>query len=221
MARGKRSYEEQSADPAAQQMLIRADELGLSTAFSRADEMVPCNIGGAGMCCKVCGMGPCRLTKDGQTGVCGATIDTIQARNLLRAIAAGSASHSDHGRDMAFTLKAVANGETEGYIIRDVAKLRSVAAKYKIPIEKRSPQEIANDLADLYIAQFGQQRGEVVPVIRTPKKRQQIWREQGVVPRGIDRRVVEGLHRAHMGDEEDPGRIFNHAIRVGLADGWG
>jgi anaerobic carbon-monoxide dehydrogenase catalytic subunit len=72
-------------------MLIRADELGIGTAFSRADDMAPCNIGGAGMCCKMCGMGPCRLTKDGQTGVCGATIDTIQARNLIRAIAAGAA----------------------------------------------------------------------------------------------------------------------------------
>src|SRR5512143_1121483 len=171
--KGKRSYEERSSDPAAQEMLIRADELGLSTAFSRAEEMVPCNIGGAGMCCKQCGMGPCRLTKEGQVGVCGATIDTIQARNLVRAIAAGSAAHSDHGRDMAFTLKAVANGQTEGYVIRDVAKLRQVASYYNIPIEKRSPEEIANELADLYIAQFGQQRGEVIPVVRAPKKRQQ------------------------------------------------
>ncbi len=128
MAKGKRSYEEQTSDPAAQEMLIRADELGIGTAFSRADDMVPCNIGGAGMCCKICGMGPCRLTKDGQTGVCGATIDTIQARNFIRSIAAGAAAHSDHGRDMAFTLKAVANGETEGYVIRDVAKLRMVAS---------------------------------------------------------------------------------------------
>src|SRR5512147_3301887 len=127
MAREKRSYEEQSADPAAQEMLMRADELGISTAFSRADEMVPCNIGGAGMCCKMCGMGPCRLTKDGQTGVCCATIDTVQARNFVRAVAAGAAAHSDHGRDMAFTLKAVANGEAEGYSIRDVARLRITA----------------------------------------------------------------------------------------------
>src|SRR5512134_4068916 len=137
MAKAKRTYEEQSADPAAQQMLIRAEELGIGTAFTRADNMVPCNIGGAGMCCKQCGMGPCRLTKDGQVGVCGATIDTIQARNLLRMIAAGSAAHSDHGRDMAFTLKAVAEGKTEGYTIRDVAKLRMVASHYQIPIEKR------------------------------------------------------------------------------------
>src|SRR5271157_231761 len=123
----RRSFEEQSTDPAAQQMLARASELGLGTAFSRADDMILCNIGSSGMCCKLCGMGPCRLTKDGQTGVCGATIDTIQARNLTRSIAAGASAHSDHGRDMAFILKAAARGEAEGYKIRDVAKLKAVA----------------------------------------------------------------------------------------------
>ncbi len=221
MAKQKRSPEEYSIDPAAQQMIIRADELGLSTAFSRADAMPPCNIGAAGMCCKQCGMGPCRLTKDGQVGVCGATIETIQARNLVRAIAAGSAAHSDHGRDMAFTLKAVANGETEGYTIRDVAKLRNIAAKYGIPIEKRAPEEIANDLADLYIAQFGQQRGQVAPIIRAPQKRQKLWAERGVIPRGVDREVVEALHRTHIGDDQDYAHILNHAVRTALTDGWG
>jgi carbon-monoxide dehydrogenase catalytic subunit len=217
----KRTAQQKSVDPAAQQMLIRADELGIGTAFSRADDMVPCNIGAAGMCCKQCGMGPCRLTKAGQVGVCGATLDTIQARNFIRSIAAGSAAHSDHGRDMAFTLKAVANGEAEGYTIKDVAKLRIVASKYNIPIEKRSPQEIANDLADLYIAQFGQQKGEVVPAIRAPKKRQQLWRQNKVWPRGVDREVVEALHRTHIGDDQDAEHILQHAIRTGLSDGWG
>ncbi len=221
MAKGKRSYEERTADPAAQEMLIRADELGVSTAFSRAEDMPPCNIGGAGMCCKICGMGPCRLTKDSQTGVCGATIDTIQARNFIRAVAAGAAAHSDHGRDMAFTLKAVANGETEGYMIRDVAKLRRVAQYYSIPIEGRSPNEIANDLADLYISQYGQQTGEIVPIKRAPAKRQALWREKKVVPRGVDREVVEALHRTHIGDDQDPEHILVHAIRTALADGWG
>lgn len=219
--KGKRSNEERTADPAAQEMLIRADELGLNTAFSRAEEMTPCNIGGAGMCCKQCGMGPCRLTKEGQVGVCGATIDTIQARNLVRAIAAGAAAHSDHGRDLAFTLKEVANGETEGYIIRDVAKLRNVASIYGIKIEGRSPTEIANDLADLYLAQFGQQKGEIVCIKRAPAKRQKIWRDLGVVPRGVDREVVESLHRTHIGDDQDATHILKHAVRTGLADGWG
>jgi carbon-monoxide dehydrogenase catalytic subunit len=221
MAKGKRSYEEKTADPAAQAMLIRADELGINTAFGRADDMAPCNIGGAGMCCKICGMGPCRLTKDGQTGVCGATIDTIQARNFIRAIAAGAAAHSDHGRDMAFTLKAVANGEAEGYLLRDIAKLRSVAAEYGIPVEKRSPQEIANDLADLYIAQFGQQRGKIVVTRRAPEKRQKVWEETGVMPRGVDREVVECLHRTHIGDDQEPSHILQHAVRTALSDGWG
>lgn len=217
----KREIKEYSTDPAAQQMLIRAEELGIGTAFTRADNMVPCNIGGAGMCCKQCGMGPCRLTKNGDVGVCGATIDTIQARNLTRAIAAGGAAHSDHGRDMAFLLKATAKGEAEGYYIRDVAKLRVVAARYDIPVDGRSPEEIANDLADLYISQFGQQQGEIILAKNAPKKRQQIWRENKVWPRGIDREVVEALHRTHIGDDQDATHILNHAIRTALADGWG
>jgi carbon-monoxide dehydrogenase catalytic subunit len=161
------------------------------------------------------------LTKEGQTGICGATIDTIQARNLIRAIAAGAAAHSDHGRDMAFTLKAVANGEAEGYVLRDIAKLRTVAALYDIPIEERSPEEIANDLADLYIAQFGQQKGSIVAAHRAPEKRQRIWEDQGVMPRGVDREVVECLHRTHIGDDQDPEHILTHAIRTALSDGWG
>jgi carbon-monoxide dehydrogenase catalytic subunit len=221
MAKKKRTPEELSQDPAAQEMLIRAEEMGIGTAFTRADDMAPCNIGGSGMCCKICGMGPCRLTKDGQTGICGATIDTIQARNLIRAISAGAAAHSDHGRDMAFTLKATANGEAEGYYIRDVAKLRTVASYYDIEIEGRSPEEIADELADLYIAQFGQQRGVIAPVRRAPEKRQKLWKEQGVEPRGVDREVVEALHRTHIGDDQDPEHILQHAIRAALSDGWG
>ena len=221
MAKKKRTIEEMSQDPAAQQMLIRAEEMGIGTAFTRADDMSPCNVGSAGMCCKICGMGPCRLTKDGQTGVCGATIDTIQARNLIRSISAGAAAHSDHGRDMAFTLKAAANGEAEGYYIRDVAKLRTVASYYDIEIEGRSPEDIADELADLYIAQFGQQKGSIAPIRRAPKKRQKIWEEQGVIPRGVDREVVEALHRTHIGDDQDPEHILQHAIRAALSDGWG
>ncbi|MEJ2411385.1 MAG: anaerobic carbon-monoxide dehydrogenase catalytic subunit [Anaerolineales bacterium] len=221
MAKKKRTLEELSIDPATQEMLKRAEELGIETAFTRADQMSPCNIGGAGMCCKNCGMGPCRLTKDGQVGVCGATIDTIQARNLLRAISVGASAHSDHGRDMAFTLKAAANGEAEGYVVRDIAKLRTVAGYYNIPVEDRSPNDIANDLADLYIAQFGQQSGQVAPVIRAPKKRQELWKEHGVTPRGIDREVVEALHRTHIGDDQDPNNILKQGIRTALSDGWG
>jgi carbon-monoxide dehydrogenase catalytic subunit len=219
--RRRRSPQESSVDPAAQAMLALADEIGASTAFSRADALAPCGIGAVGMCCSLCGMGPCRLTKEGSTGICGATIDTIQSRNFIRAVAAGSAAHSDHGRDMAFTLKAVANGETEGYSIRDVAKLRTVASEYGIAVQGRAPEEIADELADLYLEQFGQQRGEIAPTRRAPPKRRALWEERGVIPRGIDREVVEALHRTHMGDDQDASHLLHHAIRTALADGWG
>ena len=180
MAEQKRTIEEQSIDPATQEMLQRAEEMGIHPLRGQMIWLLQhrwCR-----MCCKNCSMGPCRFTKDGHVGICGATIDTIQARNFLRAISAGASAHSDHGRDMAFTLKAIANGEAEGYVIRDVAKLRTVAGYYNIPVEDVT-EEIANDLADLYISQFGQQTGQVAPVFRAPKKRQEIWKEKGVMPR--------------------------------------
>ena len=61
------------------------------------------------------------------TGVCGATLPTVASRNLLRMAAAGSAAHSDHARDMAFTLLAAANGETKDFKITDVKKLYRIA----------------------------------------------------------------------------------------------
>ncbi|HLF26273.1 MAG TPA: anaerobic carbon-monoxide dehydrogenase catalytic subunit [Anaerolineae bacterium] len=219
-----RTNEQRSIDPAAQQMLIRAEELGLGTAFTRAEQMAACPIGvgsSAGICCKNCFMGPCRLTKDGQVGVCGATVATIAARNLARAIAAGSAAHSDHGRDVAFTLLAAAEGQAQGYQIRDEVKLRAVARKFGIPTEKRTKEDIAKDVANKAIAQFGQQNGELIYIKHAPKKRQDVWRKYGVVPRGVDREVVDVLHRTHMGDDQDAEHILKGAVRCALSDGWG
>src|SRR5512136_2312 len=216
-----RKPEERSVDPAAIQMLHLAETLGLETAFSRADSMSPCPIGADGLCCKNCFMGPCRLVKEGQVGVCGATVDSIVARNFARAVAAGSAAHSDHGRDMAFTLKAAATGQASDYKIRDPYKLSKMAKTLGVPTEGRSVADIASDVADIAVAQFGQQTGEVVYALRAPEKRVKIWRELGYMPRGIDREVVDVMHRTHMGDDQDPDHILDAAIRCALADGWG
>ena len=216
-----RSPEERSADPAAVEILKFAEEFDLGTAFSRADAMQPCPIGADSLCCRNCFMGPCRLVKEGQVGVCGATVETIVARNFARAVAAGSAAHSDHGRDMAFTLKAAATGEASDYKIRDPYKLFSVAERLGVPVEGRSVEEIASDAANVAIDQFGQQTGEIIYAKRAPEKRQEIWREFDVVPRGIDREVVEVLHRTHIGDDQDADHILDAAVRCALSDGWG
>lgn len=216
-----RTPEEKSIDPAAQEMLIRADELGLSTAFSRADHMAPCPIGANGMCCKVCFMGPCRLVKDGQTGVCGATAETVTARNFARAIAAGAAAHSDHGRDLAFTLLAVARGEAQGYEIRDPFKLNKLAEELEVATADRPIDEIALDVAQACLDMFGQQTGEVAFIKRAPEKRKELWRKLQLIPRGIDREVVDVLHRTHMGDDQDAEHILDQGMRAALGDGWG
>ncbi|MCA9870086.1 MAG: carbon monoxide dehydrogenase, partial [Anaerolineae bacterium] len=210
-------------DPAAQAILIRADMLGIETAFTRAEQMVPCNIGSgkSGMCCKNCFMGPCRITKDGQTGICGATLETIAARNLARAIASGAAAHSDHGRDLAFTLEAVARGEAPGYAIRDVAKLWDVAARVDIPTEGRTTNDVALDVARKALGEFGQQRGELTYLKSAPKKRYELWKKLDLSPRGIDREIVDTMHRTHIGDDQDPVHILKGAIRTAIGDGWG
>jgi carbon-monoxide dehydrogenase catalytic subunit len=208
-------------DKAAQQVLEQAEAKGISTAFSRVDAMRPCPIGADGRCCKNCAMGPCRLVQEGQTGICGATQKTVAARNLARAIAVGAAAHSDHGRDVALTLLAAALGHALDYQIRDVAKLHAVAKTFEVPTQHREVDEIAADLAHAALAQFGQQVGEIAPLRRAPQARQELWRQLQLAPRGIDREVVDTLHRTHIGDDQDADHLLHQALRTALADGWG
>jgi carbon-monoxide dehydrogenase catalytic subunit len=202
-------------------MLELADACGASTVFSRAAEVKPCPIGIDGKCCKICAMGPCRITGKVTRGVCGATLGTIAARNFARMVAGGTSAHSDHGRDLAFTLIAIAKGETQGYEIRDVAKLYEVAGYMDIPTKGRAVNEIALAVGEKALQQFGQQSGEIVYVARATQKRQARWRELGIVPRGVDREVVEMLHRTHEGVDLEAEHILDHAMRTALADGWG
>src|SRR5512137_924172 len=95
-----------SVDPATLKMLEKAKADQVSTAFDRAEAMKPCPIGAEGSCCKNCAMGPCRVPvskkkDDKRMGLCGATAETISARNFARMVAVGTAAHSDHARGIA------------------------------------------------------------------------------------------------------------------------
>jgi carbon-monoxide dehydrogenase catalytic subunit len=214
-------YATLTADPAVEEMLEIAHQKGIETAFDRAERIKPCPIGSDGVCCKICAMGPCRLVGKVKTGICGATVETVVARNLARQIAAGAAAHSDHGRDMALALLAVAEGDAPDYRIRDVGKLVEVANFLGIPVEGRETTDIALDVAEAALAQFGQQRGSLKYLERAPRKRQELWKEIDVAPRGVDREVVETLHRTHIGNDQDAEHILDHALRTALSDGWG
>ena len=213
--------DKKSIDPAVCEMLEVADFKGIVTAFQRAETMKPCPIGSKGACCKHCSMGPCRLVKEGQVGICGATIETVAARNFARSVAAGSAAHSDHGRDMALTLLAAATGEAPDYHVRDTRKLLEVAQYLGVNSKGRETADIAKEVAEKALVEFGRQQGEIIYLQRAPKKRQEIWHKMGIAPRGIDREVVDIMHRTHMGNDQDYESLLMSALRTGLADGWG
>jgi len=203
--------------------ILKANEGQRETAWDRLDAMRPqCKFGSEGVCCRICSMGPCRIIP-GKTdrGVCGANVDTIAARNLARMIAAGAAAHSDHGRDVAHALLLAARDESSDYQIKDPAKLRQVASAYGIGQNGTSDREVAVALAEKALDNFGQQGGELELAFRAPAKRVKRWQDAGVVPRGVDREIVEIMHRTHMGVDADYRNVIQQGIRCSLADGWG
>ena len=146
-----------SIDPATLEMLAKAAADGCGTAFDRAEAVRPCPIGAEGSCCRNCAMGPCRVPlakgreetpadKKKRRGICGATAETIAARNFARMVAAGTAAHSDHARGVAEIFLSVAEGKTAGYEIKDEQKLLALALEWGIDIGNRSNNEIAIDI---------------------------------------------------------------------------
>jgi carbon-monoxide dehydrogenase catalytic subunit len=227
MAKRKtRTPEELSRDPAAVGLIECACEIGIDTCFSRVDNIAPCPIGGDGLCCKNCSMGPCRLVGKVERGVCGATVDTVAARNFARMVCSGASAHSDHGRGMAYTLLEAAEGHAPDYGVKDAYKLFEMAGYLDVPVtdeagQQRAIEEVARDVAIAALKEFGKIDGHVKNLKRAPAKRQQIWHELGVEPRSIDREVVELMHRTHVGNDQDAEHILDQALRCALGDGWG
>jgi len=217
--------EKKSIDNTVNLMIDKAAADGVETIWDRsAQQKARCGFGEQGLCCKNCYMGPCRINpmgKEPRTGVCGASAEVIVARNFGRMVAAGAAAHSDHGRDVAKTLLFAAESPDSGYRIKDVNKLRKVAQVLGVDHKNRKNEEVARDVARKALDNFGRQEGEIDFIRLAPQKRQALWRQQGVVPRGIDREIVEMMHRTHMGVDHDHRNIMQHASRTALADGWG
>jgi carbon-monoxide dehydrogenase catalytic subunit len=209
---------------ATQQMLIKARQDGVDTAFDRAANMKACPIGADSACCKHCAMGPCRLNaKDpyGKVGVCGATIDTIMARNFARMVAAGGAAHTDHGMSMLDLFREVVNGKIKDYTIKDPIKLEAVAQSIGIDTEEKETKEIAMELYRELERTYTQVEGEIPFAKRVPEKTLELWRKMGIVPRGAMREIMELMHRSHMGVDQDYENITRQCSRTALADGWG
>ena len=220
-----KSSDRRSVDPATIEMLTHTDDEQLNLVWDRHNAMQPqCGFGQLGICCRNCIMGPCRIDPfgDGATeGVCGADAETIAARNLIRMIAGGASAHSDHGRDIAHTLLMASEAPDCDYKIKDKTKLNALAAELGVETDRKDLRQIAHEVAEICLGQFGKQHGEIVFTARAPEDQRKRWRDAGVMPRGVDREMVEIMHRTTMGVDNDPTNLILQGIRAALADGWG
>ncbi len=228
---------EASIDLTTQELIARAQELGVETIFDRAMNLKPCAIGIQGICCKNCAMGPCRLPlpkggiegEDTRKGMCGATANTIAARNFIRMIAAGAAAHSDHGRGVAEVFLAAARKETDAYKIKDVDKLLEIAPWFGVETTvevdgeelDRDIDEIAVEVGEKALNEWGKAEGELLYAKRAPAPLYEKWKKTGVIPRNIDREIVEVMHRTHIGVDQDYKNLMKQGTRACIADGWG
>ncbi len=222
MTREPRKITDQVSDAASLQMLQKACDENIDTCFSRIETFKSqCKFGKSGVCCRICHMGPCRITKTTPKGVCGADVDSIVARNYLREVTGGTSAHSDHGRHLVLRLKKVALGNGNGYEIKDEKTLRQAATAYGIEESERSKEDVALDLANQFLAEYTSQEETLETLKLAPLKQQSRWDKNSVAPLGIDRMVVESMHRTTMGVDHDYKNLMKQAYRTALADGWG
>ena len=208
-----------------QEMIAKARRDGVETVWERYQKQTPhCTFCETGLSCRICMMGPCRLNPkkpEEKRGVCGADAHIIVARNFLRMIAAGAASHSDHGRELIEVLRAVGEGRAPGYAIREAEKMRALAEEYGVETDGLDELAVARALAEAMEEDFGTRKKAIRMIHRAPGKRLALWQKLGVMPRGIDRETSESMHRTHMGVDNDWLSLLTQGIRNALADGFG
>ena len=178
-----------------------------------------CKFGEEGACCRICSMGPCRITPKAPRGICGCDVHGISGRNFLRFTAGGSATHSDHGREICHTLHTV---KPDGdYQVKDPEKLIRIAKEWGVETEGKDIYDLAHEVSELALLEYGKPFGVQRWLSRAPKKTQEIWHREGIEPRAIDREVSTAMHMTHMGCSSLPEALIRQALRCGLSDGWG
>ncbi|NLM83320.1 MAG: anaerobic carbon-monoxide dehydrogenase catalytic subunit [Clostridiales bacterium] len=198
----------------------RAAAAGAETWEDRKKAQTPqCKFGEDGICCRICSMGPCRITPKAPRGICGADAHAIAGRNYLRMVAGGTAAHSDHGREICHTLHAT---RPDGhYQIKDPAKLLRLANEWGVKTEGRDIYDIAHEVAEIGLMEYGKPFGTQRFLTRATEERQKLWHELGIAPRAIDREIATAMHMTHMGNTADAEALVRQALRTGMADGWG
>ena len=215
----KQDVLEKTPDPSVREMLLRMEQLGCDTVFDRFDQQKPqCTFGLAGVCCKICNMGPCKITPQTPRGVCGADADVIVARNLLRSAAAGVAQHGAHAREILLSMKFVAEGRLKLPILGE-KKLRTVCKAFGIETRGQSAARLTGKLADLLLEDLSRAVPDDYRTIRAmaPKERQAVWDKLDIIPISAYNEVFDAYHRTGVGTDGDWDSLMKEFLRCGLA----
>ena len=202
-----------------QVLLEKAERDGVETMYDRkAATKAQCGFGLQGNCCRICAMGPCRITPKTPRGLCGADEHVIVGRNFARMCAGGTAAHSDHARDIAHTMALTSRDGN--YKIREEEKLIALAKDWGIETENKDIYDIAHEAAEVALMEFGKPRGVSIFLKNAPAKRQEVWRKNDIEPRAIDREIATVMHSTHIGCSADIDSLINLSLRTSMADGW-
>ncbi|MCP4149578.1 MAG: carbon monoxide dehydrogenase, partial [bacterium] len=205
-------------DPAAQYLLKKAQEANIETGWDRFDAMQDvCGFGSLGLCCRICMMGPCRIDPFGegpQKGICGISADAIVARNLCRMIAAGAASHSDHGAHILAVLERILAGDTKNFKVKDPLKLQNIVKEMGLEVENEDPQSLLRALVDKVKESYSNLEGDSDWLLRSiPAPRLERFKKLQVMPPAVDPTIREAMHRTHMGVDADPVNLLLGSIK--------
>ena len=216
----ERYYTIEQMEEATASLLENGKKVGADSWQQRAKNQSPhCGFGEAGTCCRICSMGPCRITPKAPRGICGCDVHGIVARNYLRFTAGGSATHSDHGREICHTLHQTCEGGN--YTVKDPEKLKRIATEWGIETEGKDIYDLAHEVAEVGLLEYGKPFGYQRFTERAPEHTQKLWKDADILPRAIDREVSQSLHMTHMGCSSLPEALIRHSLRAGLSDGWG
>ena len=212
------SVEQMEADT--ERLHKTAELVNIDTWQDRVKNQTPhCGFGEKGICCRICSMGPCRISPKAPKGICGATADTIAGRNYLRMAAGGASAHSDHGRECVWKLY---DSSADGYYhVTDATKLLNLAKEWGIETEGRDLYDVAHEVAEAGLNEYGKIKGFQRWTERATDERLKVWNDLDIMPRAVDREVVTAMHMTHMGCTADAEALVKQALRTGLADGWG
>lgn len=207
-------------ESATDRLLETGKKVGADSWQMRVKNQTPhCKFGEQGICCRICSMGPCRITPKAPRGICGCDAHGIVGRNFLRFTAGGAATHSDHGREIFHTLHCASRDGS--YHVKDAEKLIRIAGEWGVETEGKDIYDLAHEMSELALMEYGKPFGISRWLSRAPEHTRELWKKAEIEPRAIDREVSCAMHMTHMGCSSLPEALVRQALRAGMADGWG